>query len=152
MSNTYTCINIRIKVKDTKSYQNICSRNLKSLSLHSFTVFQVTWGHTCMAMLFSLPIPPLGRILSLLRTRDITDPLPTWGSHRGLVVGVFDCGPKCRRFESALCRSTLTFPSVVHDWVNKVITIVCARPEDGLRCLQGVKPPLKLKSPFSNNV
>ena len=24
--------------------------------------------------------------------------------------------------------------------------IVCSRPEDGLRCRQGVKPPLKLKT------
>ena len=53
-----------------------------------------------------------------LRTRGIIDP-PTWDGHRGLVVGVFDCGPIGRRFECALCRSTLTFPSVVHDWVNK---------------------------------
>ena len=29
------------------------------------------------------------------------------------------------------------------DWIS--YTIVCFRPEDGLRCRQGVKPPLKLK-------
>ena len=32
------------------------------------------------------------------------------GGHRGLVVGVFDCGPRGRRFQAALCQSTLTFP------------------------------------------
>ena len=32
---------------------------------------------------------------------------------------MFDCGPTGRWFESAFCRSTLTFPPVVHDWVNK---------------------------------
>ena len=37
-------------------------------------------------------IPPL-------RPRVIFDP-PTWGSH-GLVIGMFDCGPSGRRFESA---------------------------------------------------
>ena len=42
---------------------------------------------------------------------------PTWGGHRGLVVGVFDCGPTGRPFESALCRSTLTFP---HDSMGKL--------------------------------
>ena len=31
---------------------------------------------------------------------------------------MFDCGPTGQRFESALCRSTLAFPPVVHDWVN----------------------------------
>ena len=30
-----------------------------------------------------------------------------------------DCGPTGRQFESALSQSTLTMPSVVHDWVNK---------------------------------
>ena len=34
----------------------------------------------------------------------------TWGGHRGLVVGVFDCRPTSRWFESASCQSTLTFP------------------------------------------
>ena len=28
-------------------------------------------------------------------------------------------------------------------------TIVCSRPEDGLRCRQGVKPPLKTQTPRS---
>ena len=27
-----------------------------------------------------------------LKTQGIIDP-PTWGGHRGLVVGVFECGP-----------------------------------------------------------
>ena len=36
-----------------------------------------------------------------------------------MVVGVFDCGLTGRWFESALCRSTLTIPPVVHNWVNK---------------------------------
>ena len=35
---------------------------------------------------------------------------PTSGGHRGVVVGVFDCGPTGRCFESALGRTTLTFP------------------------------------------
>ena len=30
--------------------------------------------------------------------------------------------------------------------IDKSYTIVCSRPEDGLRCRQGVKPPLKLKT------
>ena len=48
--------------------------------------------------------------------------------HSGLVVSVFDCGPTGRRFESASCRSTLTYLSVAQDqaqdWVNK--GLVCA--------------------------
>ena len=32
---------------------------------------------------------------------------------------MFDCGPTGRQFKSASCRSTLTSPPVVHDWVNK---------------------------------
>ena len=50
-------------------------------------------------------------------------------SYRGLVLGVCDCGPTGWWFEYALCRSTLTFPPVVHDWVNKGLGIssrVCA--------------------------
>ena len=40
-------------------------------------------------------------------------------------------------------------PSVIHQVIiitglNKLY-VVCSRPEDGLRCQQGVKPPLKLK-------
>ena len=38
-----------------------------------------------------------------------------------MLVDVFAYGPTSRRFESALCRSTLTSPSVVIDWVNKVL-------------------------------
>ena len=52
--------------------------------------------------------PPIGTPPPL-RTRGIIDP-PTWGGHLGLVVGVFDCGPTGRRFESTLCRSTVTLP------------------------------------------
>ena len=48
-----------------------------------------------------------------LMIRGIIDP-PTLrgggGGHRGLVVGMFDCGPIVWRFEFALCQSTLTFP------------------------------------------
>ena len=47
------------------------------------------------------PQPPL-------RTRVI-GPL-TCDTPRGLVFGVFDCGPTGWRFESTLCQSTLTFP------------------------------------------
>ena len=122
--------------------------------------------------------------------------LLTWGGHRGLMVGVFT--PTVDREvggSNALCRSTLTFPPVVHDWVGKgfgMSSLVCAtglitdpvplidksgascpdgrfpltfihqviiitglnelhdcmtaRPEDGLRCRQGVKLPLKLQT------
>ena len=56
------------------------------------------------------PPPPIGRRFPMLRTRSIIDS-PTWGGHRGLVVGVFDCVPTGRRFASALCRSTLTLTS-----------------------------------------
>ena len=38
------------------------------------------------------------------------DPGYNCGGHHGLVVGVFDCGPSGQRLESALSRSTLTFP------------------------------------------
>ena len=44
-----------------------------------------------------------------------------------MVVGGFDCGPIGLQFESALCRSTLTFPRVVHDWVNKGCLAVSVR-------------------------
>ena len=37
------------------------------------------------------------------------------------MVGVFDCGPTGRQFESASCWSTLTPHAVVHDWVIKVL-------------------------------
>ena len=50
------------------------------------------------------------------RTRDIMDP-PPWASHHGLVLGVCDCGPTGGRFESTLCRSTLTPPS--GPWLGK---------------------------------
>ena len=59
-----------------------------------------------MAGLFFADGPQIGKISSELRTRGIIDP-PTWGSHRGLVVGVFDCGPTGRQFESAI-----EFPAV----------------------------------------
>ena len=39
--------------------------------------------------------PPNREKIPPLRTRAIIDP-PTWGGHRGLVVGVFDCGPTGR--------------------------------------------------------
>ena len=113
-------------------------------------------------------IPPLGRGSLLLRTLGIFDPL-TWDGHCGLVVGTFNCGPIGRWFESALCQSTLTFPPVVHDWVNKGLgmsSCVCVTGPIKLKhpvplseksrasCpsgrfppsfIQGVKPPLKLK-------
>ena len=60
------------------------------------------------------------------RTWGITA-LPTSGGHRGLVVGVFDCGPTGRRFESAPFRSTFPFPhAVVHDRVNDRVSRLCA--------------------------
>ena len=42
---------------------------------------------------------------------------------------MFDCGATGRRFESASCQGTLTFPPVVHGWVNKDLGMssrVCA--------------------------
>ena len=41
-------------------------------------------------------------------------------------------------------------PSFIHQVIiitglNTSYTTVCSRPEDGLRCRQGIKPPLKLK-------
>ena len=56
--------------------------------------------------------PPNMEKIPPLRTRSKIDP-PTWGGggHRGLAVGVFDCG---LRFESpctASYRSTSLFPS-----------------------------------------
>ena len=43
------------------------------------------------------------------------------GSPRGLVDSMVNCGPSPtgRRFESASCRSTLTFLSLVHFWLIK---------------------------------
>ena len=65
------------------------------------------------------PPPPATREkIPPLRTRGIFGP-PIWGGHRRLVVGVFDCRPIRRRFQSALCWSTLTFSPVVHGWANK---------------------------------
>ena len=46
-----------------------------------------------MAGLFS-QIPPL-------RTQGVIDPL-TWGGHRGLVVGVYDCEPTGRAVQICL--------------------------------------------------
>ena len=43
---------------------------------------------------------------------------PTWSSHRGLVVGVFDCGPTGWRSKST-CVRALWLPPPPHDWVNK---------------------------------
>ena len=38
-------------------------------------------------------------------------------------------------------------PSTPHkNLYPRQYTIVCSRPEDGLRCRQGVNPPLKLKT------
>ena len=67
-------------------------------------------------------------VLSMLRTRGIFDPR-TWGGHLGLVDGMFNCGPRGRRFEAALCQSTLTLSPVIHDWVTKGLGMsshVCA--------------------------
>ena len=61
------------------------------------------------AGLLSQTILLIGRRSPSLRTRDIID-RPTWGGHRGLVVGVEKCGPTGQRFESALFRGTLTPP------------------------------------------
>ena len=52
------------------------------------------------------------------KARDTLCTYSTRRIHHGLVVGVFDCGPAGRRFNSALCWSTLTFLPVVHDWIN----------------------------------
>ena len=63
---------------------------------------------------------------SLFLQRALRNLRTVWVS---VVVSVFDCGPAGRRFEYALCRSTLTFSPVVHDWVNKGLGIssrVCA--------------------------
>ena len=60
-----------------------------------------------------------------LKTRGIVDP-STYCGHCGLVG---DSGLTGRRFKSALCRNTLTFPPVVHDWVTKGLgmsSCVCA--------------------------
>ena len=57
------------------------------------------------AGLFSQMIPPIGRRCPPpSRTRGLMDPPtsegPLMGSHRGLVVGVFECGPTGRPFEA----------------------------------------------------
>ena len=54
--------------------------------------------------------PPNGEKIPPLRAPGIIVVRQTsWsGNHRGLVVGVFDCGPTGRRFECATCQSTLT--------------------------------------------
>ena len=58
-----------------------------------------------MAGPFSQTIPQIWRRLSTWGDGPLIID-PTWGGHPGLVVGVFDCGPTGRQFESASCRST----------------------------------------------
>ena len=67
----------------------------------------------------------------------IKDPVPLTAKRRGLSPG--------GRFP----------PSFIHQVIiitrlNKLYTIVCSRPEDGLRCRHGVNPPLKLKKPSNS--
>ena len=83
--------------------QNCCQSDAPKLFVHAY----VQWWD---CFLRRSPIRE--------KIRGIIDP-PTWGGDRGLVIGVFDCGPTGRPFESASCRSTLTPPPVFHDWVNK---------------------------------
>ena len=66
--------------------------------------------------------PPPG-----LGTRGIIDP-PTWGGHRGLVVGVFDCGP-IGRLSNLPCAGALCPPPqwFMHGWINKGIGIMSSR-------------------------
>ena len=107
-----------------------------------------------------------------------------------MLVSVIDCGPTGQRFESVMCKSTLTFHPMAHDLVGPAVSVrrhikdvvplmgksrascpggrfphsfihqviiitrlsklyycTCSRPEDGLRCRQGVKPPLKIQTP-----
>ena len=45
-----------------------------------------------------------------------------WGGQHGLVVGVFNCGPTGRWFESVLCQGTLTFPQwSMTGWVRALV-------------------------------
>ena len=53
----------------------------------------------------------------------------------------------------ALCPSGRLPPSYIHQVIiitglNKLNTTVTSRPEDGLRCRQGVKPPLQTQKLF----
>ena len=82
-----------------------------------------------MAGLFSQTIPPNREKIPPLRTRAIIDP-PTWGGHRGLVVGVFDCGPT-GRLSNLPCVGALwpPPPALGTCWVNKGLGMssrVCA--------------------------
>ena len=83
-------------------------------------------------MLRDWVIKSLGMSSLVYVTGHIKDPVPLIEKRRGLSPG--------GRFP----------PSFIHQVIitgrNKY-TIVCSRLEDGLRCRQGVKPPLKLKLP-----
>ena len=72
----------------------------------------------------------LGMYSRVYATGHIKDPMPLIAKRRGLSPG--------GRFP----------PSFIHQEITGLklnYTIVCSRPKDGLRCRQGVKPPLKLK-------
>ena len=61
----------------------------------------------------------------------VKDPVPLIEKSRAWCPG--------GRFPSSFIHEVITSPI----WIGYMI--VCSRPEDGLRCWQGVKPPLKLK-------
>ena len=62
----------------------------------------------------------------------ITDPVPLIEKRRGLSPG--------GRFPPSFIHQV-----IITTGLNKLYNL-CSRPEDGLRCRQGVKPPLKLKT------
>ena len=107
-----------------------------------------------MAGLFFTDYPP-----SWEKIPPVEDPglYILWGNWGGSVGSVFDSGPMC----SSPTRGTEHFvyatgdpscgrfpPSFIHQVIiitrlNKLYNCM-SRPEDGLRCRQGIKPPLEL--------
>ena len=98
----YDIISVPIRVQVNRRLDAVANHRNDGISVHDNNRQQ-----------YSSP-PPIRETTPLLRTRGIFDP-PTWCGHRGMVVGVFDCGPTGRRFQFALCRST-AFPRSAQQW------------------------------------